>query len=116
MIKNIGQMNSTLKQYDSKGWTKSVELGKQFNITESPNSQGKIEGTSFGDMLLESMARVNNLQHKADKAMQEVASGKSNNLHETILAVEKADIAFKTMNQVRMKVIDAYKEIMKMQV
>ena len=33
-----------------------------------------------------------------------------------MLAVEKADIAFKTMNQVRTKVIDAYKEIMRMQV
>ena len=47
--------------------------------------------------------------------MQKLASGESKNLHETLLAVEKADIAFRQMNQIRMKVIDAYKEIMKMQ-
>ena len=48
--------------------------------------------------------------------MEKLASGKSQNLHETLLTVEKAEIAFKTMNQVRSKVIDAYKEIMKMQI
>jgi flagellar hook-basal body complex protein FliE len=49
-------------------------------------------------------------------AVQKLASGESKNLHETLLAVERAEIAFKTMNQIRGKVIDAYKEIMKMQV
>ena len=47
--------------------------------------------------------------------MSKLASGKSKNIHETMLAVENAEIAFKTMNQIRMKVIDAYKEIMRMQ-
>ena len=37
-------------------------------------------------------------------------------MHETLLAVEKADIAFKAMNQIRLKVLDAYKEVMRMQV
>ena len=45
-----------------------------------------------------------------------LVSGKSKNIHETMLAVEKAEIAFKTMNQIRTKVIDAYKEVMRMQV
>ncbi len=44
-----------------------------------------------------------------------LASGQTKNISETMLAVENAEIAFKTMNQVRMKVIEAYKEIMRMQ-
>jgi flagellar hook-basal body complex protein FliE len=48
--------------------------------------------------------------------MQKIASGESKNLHETLLAVERAEIAFKTMNQVRSKVLEAYKEIMRTQI
>jgi flagellar hook-basal body complex protein FliE len=49
-------------------------------------------------------------------AMEKLASGESKNLHETLLTVEKADIAFRTMNQIRSKVIEAYKEVMRMQI
>jgi flagellar hook-basal body complex protein FliE len=75
------------------------------------------EGTkSFGEFLQDSIGKVNSIQNDANVAMEKLASGESQNLHETLLAVEKADIAFRTMNQVRTKVIDAYKEIMKMQI
>ena len=63
-----------------------------------------------------SIAELNAMQTEANVAMEKLASGESQNLHETLLAVEKADIAFRTMNQVRTKVIDAYREIMKMQI
>jgi flagellar hook-basal body complex protein FliE len=55
------------------------------------------------------------MQVEANKAIQKLASGQTKNISETMLAVENAEIAFKTMNQVRMKVIEAYKEIMRMQ-
>ena len=51
------------------------------------------------------------MQTEANTAIKRLASGESKNIHETMLAVEKADIAFKTMNQIRGKIIDAYKEI-----
>ena len=84
--------------------------GSMPDVNEGSSTQ------SFGDFLASSIAKVNGLQQDADTAMQRLASGESKNLHETLLAVERADIAFKQMNQIRMKVIDAYKEIMKMQV
>ena len=68
------------------------------------------------NFLQDSIGKVNSLQTEANVAMEQLASGESQNLHETLLAVEKADIAFRTMNQVRTKVIDAYREIMKMQI
>jgi flagellar hook-basal body complex protein FliE len=58
---------------------------------------------------------VNSMQVEANKAIQNLAAGKTKNIHETMLAVENAEIAFKTMNQIRMKVIEAYKEVMRMQ-
>jgi len=116
-IGSVGQMSNTLKSYDVNNWSKSVELGSKMDFkSEFSELQQSSGGQSFGQFLADSISKVNNLQHDADSAMQRLASGESKNLHETLLAVERADIAFKQMNQVRIKVIDAYKEIMKMQV
>ncbi len=71
---------------------------------------------SFKDYLVESMHKVNKLQKDANLAIENLATGKSKNIHETLLMVEKAELAFKTMNQVRTKVIDVYKELMRTQV
>jgi flagellar hook-basal body complex protein FliE len=105
------------KSYGTKDWAKSVEFGKtvDFNVADGAK-EGPKDIKSFGEFLSDSIQKVNSLQQDADVAVQKLASGESKNLHETLLAVERAEIAFKTMNQIRGKVIDAYKEIMKMQV
>ena len=74
------------------------------------------EGASFADTLKEAVETVNTLQVTADNKMQDLATGKSSNIPEVMMAAEKADIALKLMVQVRNKMIDAYQEIMKMQV
>lgn len=116
MIKNFSQMQNTLKNYDVNNWSKSVEVGNRITPGDKFPTDGASGSKTFGDFLLDSISDVNNLQNQADNAVQKLASGESKNLHETLLAVEKAEIAFKTMNQIRTKVIDAYREIMKMQV
>lgn len=118
MIKSYGQIQNTLQNSNIKNWSKNVELGNKLDFKSNPaqRSEGADGSKSFGDFLTESISKVNSLQQQANVAMEKLASGESKNLHETMLTVEKADIAFRSMNQVRMKVIDAYKEIMKMQV
>ncbi|MBT4790042.1 MAG: flagellar hook-basal body complex protein FliE [Halobacteriovoraceae bacterium] len=116
-INNVAQIANTLKSYDVNNWSKSIELGNKIDFRNNQFQMDESQGTkSFGDFLADSISKVNGLQQDADVAMQRLASGESKNLHETLLAVERADIAFKQMNQVRLKVIDAYKEIMRMQV
>lgn len=70
----------------------------------------------FKENLVSSINEVNDLQHNAHNSMEEIATGKSNNLHETMIAIQKAEISFKMMMQVRNKIMDAYQEIMRMQV
>lgn len=115
-IKDVSGFQQTLNKADARGWSRSVdeEFGKGFGIEGGPN--GTDGAKSFGDFLQDSIGKVNSLQNDANVAMEKLASGESQNLHETLLTVEKADIAFRTMNQVRTKVIDAYREIMKMQI
>jgi flagellar hook-basal body complex protein FliE len=118
-IKDITSFQKTLGNADARGWSRSVDndfSSNKFTIEGAP-SIGETGGTkSFGEFLQDSIGKVNSLQQDANVAMEKLASGESQNLHETLLAVEKADIAFRTMNQVRTKVIDAYREIMKMQI
>ena len=72
--------------------------------------------TTFSETLRNSVDKVNADQIQADTSIKELVSGKNKNIHETMLAVEKADASLKLMMQVRNKVLDAYKEIMRMQV
>jgi flagellar hook-basal body complex protein FliE len=72
--------------------------------------------TSFSDALKDSIGKVNDIQHQADQAVQDLTAGKSNNLHQTMIAMEKASVSFELMMQVRNKILSAYEEIMRMQV
>ena len=71
---------------------------------------------SFADTLNEAIGSVNEMQKSSDKAAQELATGRTDNVADVMIATEKADIALKLMVQVRNKIIDAYQEVMKMQV
>jgi flagellar hook-basal body complex protein FliE len=73
-------------------------------------------GPSFSDTLKNAISSVDGLQKDADLKMQQLATGQNNNIHETMIAAEKADIALRLMVQVRNKIIAAYEEIMRMQV
>jgi flagellar hook-basal body complex protein FliE len=116
MIKTIGGFEQTLATQNSDGWVSRVgsEIQQPFEQFKVPTESG--ETKTFGEFLAQSLAEVNKLQDHANVEMQKLASGESKDLHETLLAVEKAEIAFKTMNQIRGKVIEAYKEVMRMQV
>jgi flagellar hook-basal body complex protein FliE len=70
---------------------------------------------SFGDALGRALAGVESLQRSADRSAEEVALG-GGNLHETALALEKADTAMRVAVKVRNKLVDAYQEIMRMTV
>ncbi len=77
---------------------------------------GDSEGPSFGDVLKDSLEKVNNLQHEADRSITDLATGGPTSLHDTMLALEKADLSFRLMMQVRNKIVEAYQEVVRMQV
>ena len=71
---------------------------------------------SFGEVLKQSIRQVNDLQHAADAAIKDMAVGGPTSLHDTMIALEKAETSFKLMMQVRNKIVDAYHEVLRMQV
>lgn len=74
----------------------------------------KGESPEFGKILKDSIAEVNRLQADADKAIEALSTGKTDNVAEVMTAVQKADLAFKTLLQIRNKLLDAYNEVRQM--
>jgi flagellar hook-basal body complex protein FliE len=74
------------------------------------------KGPSFADTLAQSLDKVNTLQQNADVAIQDFVAGDTRNIHETMIAVGKADLAFRLTMQVRNKIVEAYQEVMRTQV
>ena len=76
---------------------------------------GEMPAKSFGQTLTESVAKVEQQQKEADGAINDLAAGRKKTLHETMIAVEEADITFKMLLAVRSKLVNAYHEVMRMQ-
>lgn len=71
---------------------------------------------SFVDTLKDSIKRVGELEKEADKEMEKLAKMETDDITSTMMAIEKADLTFQLMMQVRNKIISAYEELMRMQV
>ncbi len=96
--------------------TKEINRIEQPQVPTAPLGSAADTQKSFADSLKDAVNQVNTAQKDSDRKMQELATGKTQNIHETMIAAEKADIALRMMVQVRNKMIEAYQEIMKMQV
>lgn len=73
-------------------------------------------GPGFKELLQRQIDQVNQLQEDANMAMQDLATGKRDDLESVITATQKADMAFRMLLQVRNKVMDAYEEVKQIRV
>jgi len=70
----------------------------------------------FAEYLKDAIDSANSLILESEKLSEEFAAGKTDNIHQVLIAAEKADIAFQFTMQIRNKILDAYNEIMRMQI
>jgi flagellar hook-basal body complex protein FliE len=78
---------------------------------KSTAGAGGAPSTSFSDTLKSSIDEVSRLQQDASQAVQDLATGKTEDVTGVMTAMEKSDIAFKTLLAIRAKLMDAYEEI-----
>ena len=78
-------------------------------------NEGAVEGPNFSDILKQALQEVDAAQHSAEQEVRNLMTGGSTDMHTAILAVQKADVSFQMMMAVRGKLIDAYREVMRMQ-
>lgn len=91
-------------------------LRTQTESTSLRNKNSFNKNDPFLEMLKSGFQEVNESFKHADQKSLNLVSGKSTNLHETMLAVAKAEIGLNALVQIRNKAIEAYQEVMRMQV
>lgn len=77
---------------------------------------GMERSPSFKDLLGRFVGEVNRLQNDADRASQQLVAGETTDLHQVMIAVEKASLSLELTIEIRNKFIEAYRELMRMQV
>lgn len=82
--------------------------------TSKTNSVTNESGSSFQNVIDEALNKVSQVQQDVDKAVNELATG--GDITTAVLAIEKADMTFQLMTEVRNKLLSTYQEIMRMQV
>ncbi len=83
---------------------------RNMNKTTAPGEGGG----SFAKTLSGAIDKVNQMKNEADHSVQKLAEGRDVDIHQTMIAMEKASFSFQLLMQTRNKVIDAYKEMMRM--
>ncbi len=71
---------------------------------------------SFGQVLDDALSKLSQKELAANQAIASLAAGEDVELHQVMLAMQEADIAFQLATQVRNKLVEAYQEVMRMQV
>lgn len=92
-------------------------VGTPFPVSPSAASGAtKPQGAGFGDALAKGLEQVSNLERQADQVTQSLATGGGAQIHDLMVANTKASIGVDLLVQVRNRAVEAYQEIMRMQV
>jgi flagellar hook-basal body complex protein FliE len=81
-------------------------------IPEAPRSRSG-PASQFAETLEQAIRTVDRLQKESEATQSAYARGEDVGLHEVLIKIEQAEIAFKTMMEVRNKLVDAYREVMR---
>jgi len=95
---------------------KAIELVNIPSPALEPKGRSGALKSDFSTHLTNAMGEVNDLQQQANHAIQQLVGEGKGDLQDTMIAVEKADVSFRLMMQIRNKVLEAYQEIVRMQV
>ena len=83
---------------------------------QSAQAAQAVQGVSFGDVLNQFVSEVNDKQIASGQAVNDLLSGKEIPLHQAMIAMQEAGVAFQLMVEVRNKLLEGYQELMRMQV
>lgn len=101
-------MMNNIKLTEIRGINNTVNM-KDINKNEK-------EKHSFRELLVEELQKVNSLQKNSEYLNSKLILGEVENIHQVMIAAEKADLALQLTLQIRNKILDAYNEIMRMQI
>ncbi len=74
------------------------------------------QGDSFSEVFTNAIDRVDALQKNAESTMSDFVAGKHDNVHDVVISMNEANLAFQFMTEVRNRLLEGYQELMRMQV
>jgi len=110
-IAESGVAGASMPGASTPGASAATGVTPQFAVGESARSDA-----SVFDVIVDGIAQVNRDMHATQQAVQEMALGKSDNLHQVMMSLEQTRLSFELLLQVRNRVLEAYQEMMRMQV
>jgi flagellar hook-basal body complex protein FliE len=90
---------------------------RALRTADEPNGLPTPRGSGqFSGLLSDAIGRVDDLQKVAESTMTDFVAGKHDNVHEVVISMNEANLAFQFMTEVRNKLLEGYQELMRMQV
>ena len=83
---------------------------------QSADRSAGAPGADFASWIAKELGTVNDKIMQSDQMLQRLATGEVDNLHQVMIGIEDAKVAFQLLVQVRNKLLDAYQDILRMQV
>lgn len=91
-------------------------IGPQGHGARADGANGPGSGPSFRDVLMRNIEQVNELQQDATRAIEQLQTGERQDVEGVIMATHKADLAFRALQSVRNRMMDALEEVKQMRV
>ena len=88
----------------------------QGDSTQAAQGAGAVQGAGFGEVLNQFVGEVNQKQLDSTQAVNDLLAGKEIPLHQAMIAMQEAGVAFQLMVEVRNKLLEGYQELMRMQI
>ncbi len=80
------------------------------------HATGGAPASGFMNTLQQAISKANDIQLEAGQATEALMTGQTQNIHQTMVALQEADVSFQLMMQIRNKLVSAYEEIQRMQI
>lgn len=94
----------------------SLALPSPITSTTLTSVAGQSGPASFGEYMKTAVESLDQIQRGAEQEIARAVTGESQDLHRTVATLQSADLAFQLGLQIRNKFINAYEEVMRMQV
>lgn len=91
-------------------------ISNQNNLIHNQPAKNSVHDASFKQTLNTFLTDVNNLLNEAGDNVSDLAEGKAENIHDVMIAAEKASVGLELVVEIRNKLLEAYQEMMRMQV
>jgi len=94
----------------------TIPTGSFVDNAVSTHAAGGTPSSGFMNSLQQAISKANDIQLEAGQATEALMTGQTQNIHQTMVALQEADVSFQLMMQIRNKLVSAYEEISRMQI